>query len=349
MKDQIVFWTHAYNSEKTVERTIQSILSQTYEDFEYVILDNGSNDRTRDIIKKYAKQDSRIKPIYSDKNILCMSHAYLPLLLEEAKGGYLAWLDADDEYDKTFLEKMYYFVKSNNLLAACCGTVYDRPNEPLKPDKPQKTMVLQGKEFADNIPLYYKNVIRLWCNLFSTKLLTTDLFPSKSYSGSTFFDSMIPLNIYRRADRAGALSECLHKYYIRSGQLSTQYTPKFYWWICKITDHLRDYLKSYGPLTQSSEDFIWQRFFVWLLTAINMLKSSEVNDQTKINDIVAMLKGERTKQLFQKDWKAIGIITTKKDFLKGLADYSERMSNTQDCILASAKLISTIKTYSEEV
>lgn len=348
MKDKIVFWTHAYNSENTVARTIESVLSQTYEDFEYVILDNGSKDKTGEIIKSYAEKDSRIKPLFIKENKLCMSYAYMPLLLKEANGGYLAWIDADDEYDKTFLEKMYSFVKQNGLSAACCGTVYCRPNGEFKPDKPVKTAVLEGRDFADSISLYYKYVTRLWCNLYSAKLLSQDMFPSKPYQGSTFFDAMIPLNIYKKAERAGTLSESLHKYHLHPGQLSCRYTPKFYWWICKVTDHLREYLESYGPLSESAENFIWQRFFVWLVYAVRSLKCSEADSATKINDITAMLEGERTKILFSRDWKTLGILTAKKDFLLDLKDFADKQGTVAGCELAANKLIKIISEYSEE-
>ncbi|MCX4304592.1 MAG: glycosyltransferase family A protein [Acetatifactor sp.] len=60
--------TCAYNSEKTLKRAIESILNQTYEDFEYHILDNGSTDCTGEIIREYASRDKRIVPYYSCKN-----------------------------------------------------------------------------------------------------------------------------------------------------------------------------------------------------------------------------------------------------------------------------------------
>ena len=60
--------TCAYNAAKTLKRTIESILQQTYQDFEYHILDNGSTDRTGNIIREYAKQDKRIVPYFNKVN-----------------------------------------------------------------------------------------------------------------------------------------------------------------------------------------------------------------------------------------------------------------------------------------
>lgn len=62
--------TTTYNREKLVSRAIDSVLSQTFTDFQYVILNNGCTDRTQDILERYAKQDSRIKLFHMKKNCI---------------------------------------------------------------------------------------------------------------------------------------------------------------------------------------------------------------------------------------------------------------------------------------
>lgn len=62
--------TTTYNREKLVSRAIDSVLSQTFTDFQYVILNNGCTDRTQDILERYAKQDSRIKLFHMKKNFI---------------------------------------------------------------------------------------------------------------------------------------------------------------------------------------------------------------------------------------------------------------------------------------
>ena len=57
-----------YNAEKYIAETIESILSQTFEDFEFIIVNDCSTDKTREIIEKYAKQDRRIRLINNEVN-----------------------------------------------------------------------------------------------------------------------------------------------------------------------------------------------------------------------------------------------------------------------------------------
>jgi len=59
----------AYNAEKYVAEAIESILNQTFKDFEFIIIEDGSKDKTFDIVKKYAEKDHRIKLLRNNKNI----------------------------------------------------------------------------------------------------------------------------------------------------------------------------------------------------------------------------------------------------------------------------------------
>lgn len=82
-----------YNSEDYLEEAILSILNQTYKNFEFIIIDDGSIDKTPLIIKDYAEKDSRIRPVYQQNIGLTKS---LNKGLHLMRGDYLARMDADD-------------------------------------------------------------------------------------------------------------------------------------------------------------------------------------------------------------------------------------------------------------
>jgi len=129
-----VFFTMAYNAQNTIRRTIESILNQTRNDFDYYILDNGSYDDTGKIIRKYAKIDKRIKPLRINKNDPTNCCAIWDTLVHATSAKYLAWCDADDEYTTDFLESMIEFAEENQLDIAACGyeMIDGRSNEVLK-------------------------------------------------------------------------------------------------------------------------------------------------------------------------------------------------------------------------
>jgi glycosyltransferase involved in cell wall biosynthesis len=91
-----------YNGEKYVDQAIESLLGQSYEDFELIISDNASTDSTADICLRYGKQDSRIRYVRQPRNIgLSPNHNFL---VREARGQYFKWAAADDLYGRDLLK-----------------------------------------------------------------------------------------------------------------------------------------------------------------------------------------------------------------------------------------------------
>ncbi|MFL0251645.1 glycosyltransferase [Clostridium neuense] len=98
-----------YNSEKYISETIESILNQTFSDFEFIIVDDGSTDDTEAIIKKF--KDSRIKYYKLPENLGIGKASNYGL--EKVKGKYIARADSDDIYYKNRFEKQKKFLDKN--------------------------------------------------------------------------------------------------------------------------------------------------------------------------------------------------------------------------------------------
>lgn len=101
----------AYNSEKYIASSIESILNQSFGLFELLIADDCSTDDTWQIIQEYAKKDKRIKPIRNESNLYIARNRNK--LLDMARAKYIAWQDADDIALVQRLEKQYNFLEKN--------------------------------------------------------------------------------------------------------------------------------------------------------------------------------------------------------------------------------------------
>jgi len=113
MKPLVSIITPCYNGEKYVAQTIESVLNQTYENFEMIIVDDISTDKSVEIIKEYINKDSRIKLIeLTEKQ---GASGARNTALREAKGKYIAFLDSDDLWEKDKLEKQIKFMQENNV------------------------------------------------------------------------------------------------------------------------------------------------------------------------------------------------------------------------------------------
>lgn len=111
-----------YNSEKSVEKCIESVLQQTYKEWEFIICDDCSTDRTYEVLKKYEKRDQRIKILWNAQNIKLA--ASLNKCLDAAKGKYIARMDGDDEcYPDRFAEQVSFL--EDNLEYAVVGSAAD--------------------------------------------------------------------------------------------------------------------------------------------------------------------------------------------------------------------------------
>ncbi|AJI47001.1 glycosyltransferase family 2 protein [Francisella philomiragia] len=109
--------TPSYNSEKYISNTIESVITQTYQNWEMIIVDDCSTDSSCDIAEKYTQKDSRIKLIKLNKNsgpAKARNRA-----IKEAKGRYISFLDSDDIWYHRKLEKQVYFMKENDLAVTC--------------------------------------------------------------------------------------------------------------------------------------------------------------------------------------------------------------------------------------
>jgi len=101
-----------YNSDQYLDQAINSILAQTYKDFEFIIIDDGSTDQSIEICKRFAKTDSRIRFIEYGKNLGLPKSLNKGILL--AKGKYIARQDADDYSAPNRLELQLNFAKEND-------------------------------------------------------------------------------------------------------------------------------------------------------------------------------------------------------------------------------------------
>lgn len=112
-----------YNTEKYVSRAIESILNQTFFDFELLIIDNGSTDESGNIIDEYAERDNRIRVIKNEENML-ISEARNKAM-DVSKGQYLYFIDSDDWVLPDMLETVYKRAKEYNAQYVVTGYFMD--------------------------------------------------------------------------------------------------------------------------------------------------------------------------------------------------------------------------------
>lgn len=107
-----------YNREELVSRAIKSILTQTYRDFEFIIVDNGSTDRSGQIADAYSANDNRIRVIHRERGNI---GAGRNTGLDAARGEYIAFIDDDDWAEPDFLDFLLKLLEENQADISICG------------------------------------------------------------------------------------------------------------------------------------------------------------------------------------------------------------------------------------
>ncbi len=102
-----------YNSEKVIARCLESVLNQDYKNIEIIIINDGSKDRSQEIIEQYSKIDGRIKIIKTENQGVSSARN---LGIQNASGKYVCFLDADDYVDKDMYNELVKQIKENDMV-----------------------------------------------------------------------------------------------------------------------------------------------------------------------------------------------------------------------------------------
>lgn len=161
-----------YNSEKTIENSIKSVIDQTYQNIELIIVNDGSTDNTEKIINKMISTDERIIYIYKKNGGVSSARN---VGLDYATGNYISFIDSDDYYQKEMLQILMEYIKEYNSDLVSCS--YEKIND--ERNVPEKTFLSGG---------YYDK-----------RKLEEDIYPFIIADSS--LDYTIPLNIVTKLYR----------------------------------------------------------------------------------------------------------------------------------------------------
>ena len=179
-----------HNSEKYLSRCIDSILSQTFTDFELLLVNDGSTDKSRRICDEYAKQNSKIRVLHKNENSGPLHTRKLGF--ENACGEYISYIDSDDYIDSAMYETMMKPIVQYKTDIVICGIFMETETK--------------------RIPLYFGAKE----GLYDKKRLTEQIYPYMLYSpkrGLPLLSPSLCNKIFRKEILRKALCETDNKIY----------------------------------------------------------------------------------------------------------------------------------------
>jgi len=198
-----------YNTKNYLEKCLDSVLNQTYENLEVIIVDDGSTDGSEAMCDEYAQRDSRVKVIHKENGGQCTARN---VGLDMATGDYFAFVDSDDWID----ERMYETLMTNALkygcdLSTCVNTDTKNPDGRLE--------IVEQPEIMKAHLLGQKGVCQSPCN----KIFKRELFDGIRFFKMRAYEDCATLHfVLARANKAVFQNEIMYYYVKRENSTMTQ-------------------------------------------------------------------------------------------------------------------------------
>ena len=206
----------SYNSEGTILESIQSVLSQTYKNWELIIVDDRSTDNTWQVIQTYADKYDNIR-IYQNKENLGAG-ASRNFAIKKARGRFIAFLDSDDLWTEDKLAEQIPFMLKNNY--PLTYTHYSRFSSE------EELSVVTAPEYTTYKKLMYSNVIGCLTAVYDTQALGKRYMPLIRKRQ----DMGLWLDILKDTPKAYCLPKALAKYRMDSGMTANKFSVLSYQW-----------------------------------------------------------------------------------------------------------------------
>ena len=205
-----------YKVEPYIKKCIESVISQTYENLEIILVDDGSPDSCGIICDEYAQQDTRIRVIHqANKGLAGARNAGLRVAI----GDYIGWVDADDWIEPDMYEYLVENIQRYNSDIAVCGHM-EHGRSGVTHCGWENVEVLDTE---DALELLLRN--RTLQNYVWDKLWRRELFDEIEFpEGRTFEDIAVLHRLFVKAQRVVCLPEEKYNYFLRTGSIVSDRT-----------------------------------------------------------------------------------------------------------------------------
>lgn len=205
-----------YNVYLYIDKCLDSLVHQTLKDIEIILVNDGSPDKSEEIIKKYMKKYKNIKYFKKENGGMSSARNYG---LEYATGEYIGFVDSDDYVTIDMYEKMYEKAKSEDFDMVSCDINYVYP---------KKEVYVSGGVEHDNIDikkLFINNYPAVWNKIFKKEIFDTGI---RFKCGVWFEDVEFIYRVLAYVKKVGVIHEAFNQYVQRDGSITHTVSKKIY-------------------------------------------------------------------------------------------------------------------------
>lgn len=288
MESKVTIYTQVYNTKQYLEQCISGVLSQTYTNFEYIIVDNGCTDGSSEIISRYAAKDRRIRVIRFEKN---QYYPRLKIMEEYATGKYHTTLDSDDWWEPNYLERILEFAEKNNLDLAVTGTMQyiEVHNDSKIMRKLEQPVVLTQKQFAQNYPVFWTFPSTVWATIRRAELVhIVDYAPAIGHAYGS--DTMEMLQYIKQCSRIGIDNSVLYHYRIHPKGVTYQYNPRRFDANIAYYEQIKEFLELHQTFDPPKQEWLKRVHLSSMAATLGLLRDAQVTAEEKLTECARIVE-----------------------------------------------------------
>ena len=218
----------AFNAEETLALAVQSVLRQTQKDFELIIVNDGSRDKTQAVASQFCQEDNRVRLVNIENGGLSNARN---VGMGIATGEFIAFCDADDTVDETAFETMLDTIESDDTDMVMCGYFHDTQKDDgtvssVKVCEPRAVFKTREELFCGLVGLKSKFVFDAsWNKLFRRSVIAENGLLMRV--GELFEDTAFVLSFLECSSKVSVIPECFYHYVQRNnGSITKKYNPR---------------------------------------------------------------------------------------------------------------------------
>lgn len=257
-KPAISILVPCYNVEKYLRECLDSIMNQTFTDYEAICINDGSTDTTLSILEEYAAKDSRFK-IIDKKN--SGYGASMNKGIDAAIGKYIGIVESDDYIEPEMFEHLYKEAEEHSLdLVRCLYREFNDMKSSVRIIDDSKIKLYEfGKVFE---PKEQKHIFfiapAIWAGMYNREFLNANNIRFLETPGASYQDTSFAFKVYASAKRVKVIPEVLHNY--RINENSSVNSPGKIYFVCDEEAEIRRYAEEKG-LSEELKEVMAMRCF----------------------------------------------------------------------------------------
>lgn len=269
-----------YNASEYISQCIESVLEQSYTNYEIILVDDGSTDSSGDICDKYAEQDSRIKVFHRNNHGLLLTRRFG---IEKISGDYVLFLDSDDWLEPNMLEKLNGILEKNDvdLIIYRYQTVDGmiKKSSPVIFDNYKLFNSVNKKELYDS--LVKEQLSTLWSKCVKSSVIDHDDY--KEYRNITLGEDMLQtIPLFDNAETVLSINDILYNYRLNNSSMThTAMTKGKIDSYIKVREFLYNYLINCKYADKSTIEYMHQSALNKLLDIISNIITSNSSTEMK--------------------------------------------------------------------